>query len=151
MTYQRQAIYPVADLLWTAHITEDEMRQRIVDAGYLVVPWRGMLNEQHAELASVACGFVPYVVWPEWITNVIVECSVQCQRPDCGAMFVPYRRGQRWCSGLCRRRMANRRAYWRNPQQKNARNRRYYAENRDVLLVKQKRRDDIRRGNRAST
>jgi lambda repressor-like predicted transcriptional regulator len=70
------------------------------------------LTEEMAERLAVAAGFLPYLIWPEWLEDVIEDCSVECADERCHTRFVPSRRNNIYCSPGCTSR-ASARAYSR--------------------------------------
>lgn len=73
---------------------------------------RGFLG-RFADLYAVRSGFVPWLVWPEWLDDEIEAASIVCANDRCGESFVPSRKGHRFCSVRCGRRVWDRAVYRR--------------------------------------
>lgn len=58
------------------------------------------LVEAAADRYAVRAGLVPWLVWPDWLDDLELVCAdLKCSR-----MFVPSRKGQRYCTVKCGRR-----------------------------------------------
>lgn len=98
------------------------------------------MDERAAERLAVRAGFVPYLVWPEWIR----EAEVECEAPDCPVTFVKKWRGahRRFCSDTCRDRTGSRKRYAERPElreRKRAKVRVYEAEVREARARRERR------------
>lgn len=78
-----------------------------------VYRWRRRgLSRLTADRAAVAAGYLPYLIWPDWLDDSIaaVEAedaanSRECAAEDCDRMFLAGP-SQRFCSKRCQRRAA---------------------------------------------
>lgn len=77
--------------------------------GYSGTTWKQYRDEGVTEVVADRCavkmGLTPWEVWPDLGQRV-------CENEHCATLFLPVREGQRFCTGLCRRRTASRR--WHN-------------------------------------
>jgi len=111
---------------------------------------RGLLVKA-ADRCALRAGFHPAEVWPSWVEDALVEAMKPCEA--CGEAFLPARRNVRFCSQRCRRlvqqrryrqrpevqernRAARRAAYRQTAEYERARQRRYYAENRERIQAR---------------
>lgn len=67
---------------------------------------RDGVTEKVADRLAVKAGVHPYTLWPEMAEHALVEIKKACA--ECGSLFVPKQQRSRFCSSLCRRRVASR-------------------------------------------
>jgi hypothetical protein len=65
------------------------------------------VKDKTAELLALRAGFHPFEIWPELAEDRLEEVKVACE--SCEAMFVPVRKGHRFCTERCRHRAHQRR------------------------------------------
>lgn len=157
--------YPLQNLIDAAGITGANELSTAELGRRLGMPYNTLqrarrrgLVESAADRWACRLGFVPWLVWPEWIDDVIADCEVVCADEFCGGRFVPKRGNQKYCDPRCAHRVAKRnyarRKYQTDPEvrarklaavaayresSKRARlvyQRAYYRENAPVLLAK---------------
>lgn len=64
---------------------------------------RGLV-ERAADRCAVRMGLTPWVVWPDWLADLEVECAYG----GCANRFVPAKKGHRFCEQRCARAAWNR-------------------------------------------
>jgi hypothetical protein len=112
--------------------------------------WNNMralgLTPYMADKLAVKCGFHPSLVWPSWWDDEIAEFSLAC--PECDQRFMPSRPTQKFCCPQHRNNYNARSATRRGlptAKHKAEYRRRYYAENREYELARQRRYDRKKR------
>jgi hypothetical protein len=139
MTLQGGHRYPLAALLEATCLTESEFSIRMRNKGIsfdgttLKRARENGLVESAADKYATAIGVVPWVIWPEWLDNIIADESIPCE--ECGESFVPVRSGVRFCSRACSQRAYKRRRYHEDPEiraKDNERARLWRENNRDI-------------------
>jgi hypothetical protein len=78
---------------------------------------RDGLTESAADKLATRCGLMPWLIWPEWLDNVIADYELECAADGCGVRFIPPPNSprKRYCSRQCQNR-SKMRAYRATPQ-----------------------------------
>lgn len=99
--------YPLQPLLDAAGMTLNDLRQVCPMGGstYRRARTDG-LSEEQADRYACRVGLVPWVIWPDWLDELRVECADE----KCAERFVPRMRSQRFCSRACGNRHRTREA-----------------------------------------
>lgn len=135
--------YPLDALVSASGMSEAALARKVgMDRTTLRRAREHGLVETAADRFAIRAGFVPWLVWTDWLEELAQPCAdVSCERP-----FVPARRNQIYCSPKCARRVTSRnyarRKYQNDPehrQRKLERTRAYRDESREARLAKQRR------------
>lgn len=145
--------YPLQNLLdalgLSGDLTTAELGRRLGMSYNTLTRARKLgLSEVLADRYACAHGFVPWLVWTEWIEDVIESVSVACANDRCDVRFVASRKNHRYCSDACRNSFNERKARREGQawtQRKLEYRRRYYRENGDYERARQRRYDRSRR------
>lgn len=135
--------YPLQPLLDMAGMTLNELRQVCPMNGPVYHNARTLgLTEAQADRWACKVGLVPWLIWPDWLDDALVECA----EPSCDVRFVPSRKTNIYCSRACmcrtKNREAQRRRYQTDPafrEAKKAANRGYYVEAARSIQMKSSR------------
>lgn len=104
--------YALQSLIDAVGLSEAETARRIGLSGSTLKRAREVgFTETAADRYACRAGFVPWMVWPEWIDDVVADVSVECADEKCAVMFVPTNARQRFCSQRCASRNRKRRQY----------------------------------------
>lgn len=102
--------YPFANLCEALHVTPTDLKRRLgLDHRQLSRYLEQGLPEARADELACRLGLVTVNVWPEMIEHAIEDASVECADQACNELFVPSRKGHKFCSERCQRRDASRR------------------------------------------
>jgi hypothetical protein len=102
--------YPLEALMEATGLSEAHLARRVgMDGTTLKRARENGLVASAADRYAVRAGFVPWLVWPEWIADQIEDCSQPCE--ECGSPFVPVKKGHRFCNRTCGSRNLKRRRY----------------------------------------
>jgi hypothetical protein len=142
--------YPLRPLAAAAGLRLEQLPGRLNLSGSTWIEYRDRgVSERVADRLATKLELHAYMVWPEMLDDAIGDASFECAGPECVDRFVPRRSDQRYCSIRCQRRAhtirraaANRAAmrarYWANPEAQRQRSRRYFEENHDYVLKRQR-------------
>lgn len=99
--------YPVAPLAEAMGVSFNQAMMRLGVSGSTMQDYRARgVTEQVAERLATRAGLPAAYVWPELVDDRIADESVPCE--ECGGLFVPSRRGHRFCTPKCGQRKASR-------------------------------------------
>lgn len=128
--------YPFADLANAMGLSENAACRALNVSGSTQQDYRSRgLSERVADRLAVKAGLHPFEVWPDMIAEANAECA------ECGASFVPTRKGHVYCGGNCSRRRLARIKYQSDPEHRERHLegvRVYRAESRRARLLKQR-------------
>lgn len=112
-----QKRYPLQPLIDILGMSEAAMARRVGLSGSSLVKARTLgFTEAAADRYAVRAGFVPWMVWPEWLDDAIADVSVVCAAEDCDVTFIPSRKGHRCCSDRCSKLHHKRTRYRDDPE-----------------------------------
>jgi hypothetical protein len=95
--------YPIEPLCVAMCMTPNTAMIRLGVSGSTQQKYREEgVNDKTAELLALRAGFHPFEIWPELAEDRLAAMHVKCE--DCGAEFLPTRKGHRFCSNRCNQR-----------------------------------------------
>ena len=90
--------YPLSALVAASGLTEAALARKVGLSGTSLKMARRLgLVERAADRCAVRAGLTPWLVWPDWLEDALVECAER----SCEARFVPVRKTHRFCSKAC--------------------------------------------------
>lgn len=129
------ASYPLSALCDALHCDVNSLKTRCgIDHRQAARYSAEGLTEARADQLAVRAGLNPLEVWPSF-------GQVPCH--ECGGMFAPRRKGHRFCTKVCSRRLWQRQRYRTDPAfaaMKIASARGYYRDNGDYVRARENRR-----------
>lgn len=90
--------YPLDALVAASGLTEAALGRKVgLSGSTLKLARTEGLAERSADLFACRAGLTPWLVWPDWLEDLEVECAER----SCTNRFVPSKSSHRFCSRTC--------------------------------------------------